>query len=68
MDQVTDKYNRKLHDISICSIKGSRNSEEFMGSIALSENYISWQEKVQENKNKKDKQKHEHKKIKSALC
>ena len=28
-----------------------------MGSVALSENSISWQEKVQENKNKKDKQK-----------
>ena len=55
MDQMTDKYNRKLHYISLCSIKGSRNSEEFMGSVALSENYISWQEKVQENKNKKDK-------------
>ena len=51
MDQMSDKYNRKLHDISICSIKGSRNPEEFMDSIALSENYISWQEKVQENSN-----------------
>ena len=38
------------------------------GAETLSENYISWQEKVEENKNKKDKQKHEHKKIKSALC
>ena len=65
MGQMSDKYNRKLHDISICSIKGSRNSEEFMGSVALSENYISWPEMVQENNNKK---KHQHKKIRSALC
>ena len=69
MDQMSDKYNKKLHDISICSIKGSKNSEEFMGSVALSGNYMSSKEKVQENKkNKKDKQKHQHKKIKSALC
>ena len=57
MDQMTDKYNRKLHDISICCIKGSRNFEEFMGFVALSENYISWQENVQENKNKKTNKK-----------
>ena len=50
MDQMTDKYSRKIHDISIYNIKGSRNSEEFMGSVGLSESYISWQEKVQENK------------------
>ena len=34
-----------------------------MCSVAFSENYISWQERVQENKIKKDKQKHQHKKI-----
>ena len=56
MDQISDPDSRKSYHISICSNKGRRNSNYFMGSVTLLENKNMFvNNKFAANKNNKEK-------------
>ena len=67
MDHMSDKYNK--NDM-ISAYVLSKGAEPPMSSWAplLFQRIIYPGKKVQENKNKKDKQNHQRKKTRSALC